>query len=283
MPSPEALRLSKHHGAGNDFLVMLDHDDVRPLTSAEVRVLCDRHRGLGADGVLRIMSGRDGAALTMDLRNADGSSAEMSGNGIRCAVQAAVDAGWVDPGPVTVATDGGLRLVDYRRQDRRGLGFARVDMGRVTLGTELPHDIAPDVEFARTVGMGNPHIVLFGGEPETDAVAMIGRRLEYSVEGRANVEFVWAGPDPDTLALRVWERGVGETLACGTGTCAAAAAAHSWGVVGTHVRVGNPGGVLEVELAGECVSLAGPTQKVADVSVDSTLLATLTETDGTRP
>jgi diaminopimelate epimerase len=282
MSSPETLHLTKHHGAGNDFLVMLDHDDARPLTSAQVRILCDRHRGLGADGVLRVMSGRDGAALTMDLRNADGGCAEMSGNGIRCAVQAAVDAGWVDPGPVTVATDGGLRLVEYRHQDRGGLGFARVDMGRVTLGAELPHDIAPDVKFARTVGMGNPHIVLFGGEPDTEGVATIGSRLEHSVESLANVEFVWPGPDPDTLALRVWERGVGETLACGTGTCAAVAAAHSWGVVGTHVRVSNPGGVLEVELAGECVSLAGPTQKVADVSLDGAVLAALTERDGTR-
>jgi diaminopimelate epimerase len=185
-----------------------------------------------------------------------------------------------------VATGGGLRLVEYRRQERSGLGFARVDMGPVTLGAELPRDIAPGVDFARTVDMGNPHIVLFGGEPGTDAVATIGLRLEYSVENRANVEFVWSGPDPDTLALRVWERGVGETLACGTGTCAAAAAAHSWGLVGTHVRVRNPGGVLEVELEGECASLAGPTQKVADVSLDGavlTALTALTDMDRTRP
>jgi diaminopimelate epimerase len=283
MPSTEILRLTKHNGAGNDFLVLLDADDVRPVSAAEVRLLCDRRRGVGADGVLRVMSGREGAMLTMDLRNADGSAAEMSGNGIRCAVQAAVDAGWVDPGPVSVSTDGGLRHVDYRIQERSGLGYGCVDMGRATLGPDLPIDIAPGVRFARTVDMGNPHIVLFGAPADDTVVATVGAHLEHSVPDRANVEFVWPGPGPDDLILRVWERGVGETLACGTGTCAAVAAAHSWGMVGTSVSVRNPGGVLEVELHGECVSLAGPTQKVADVCVDGAVLVALRDGDGTGP
>jgi len=276
MPETGELRLTKHQGAGNDFLVFLDADGRRPLTPAEVRVLCDRHRGLGADGVLRVMRGGADAALTMDLRNADGGPAEMSGNGIRCLVQAAVDGGWVVPGPVTVATPGGLRTVLYR-DDRPGLGFGSVDMGAATLGPELdvgelPEEVAPAVRFARTVGMGNPHIVLFGAPVDAATVATVGPPLEHSVTGRANVEFVWPATDSDTLTMRVWERGVGETLACGTGACAAVAAAHSWGLVGSVVLVHSPGGTLEVSLGTDGIVLAGPTQKVADIVVDDAVL-----------
>ncbi len=274
------LRLTKHHGAGNDFLVILDADDRRPLTSTEVRVLCDRRRGVGADGILRVMRGRAGSALTMDLHNADGSPAEMSGNGIRCLVQAAVDAGWVAPGPVPVATATGLRTVLYRPGDQPGLGFASVDMGRVTLGPELdagalPEEIAASVRFARTVDMGNPHIVLFGTPVDSTVVASVGAPLEHSVRGRANVEFVWPGTDFDTLTMRVWERGVGETLACGTGACAVAAAVHGWGLVGASVLVHSPGGTLQVDLDADRASLAGPTQMVAELRVDTGVLAEL--------
>jgi diaminopimelate epimerase len=283
------MRLTKHHGAGNDFLVILDPDDRRPLSAAGVRVLCDRHRGIGADGVLRVMNGRAGAVLSMELRNADGGAAEMSGNGIRCLVQAAVDARWVAPGPVSVATAGGIRTVVYRAGDRPGLGFASVDMGVATLGPDLDPDklldgqlppaLVSSVRFARTVDMGNPHIVLFGDEVDDDVVATIGPRLEHSLEARANVEFAWATADGDDLTLRVWERGVGETLACGTGACAVAAAAHSWGLVGSLVRVHNPGGTLEVEIQADGISLAGPTQKVADIVVDAATMSALASDD----
>ena len=278
------FRLTKHHGAGNDFLVILDPDDRRPLSASGVRVLCDRHRGIGADGVLRVMNGRGGAVLSMELRNADGSAAEMSGNGIRCLVQAAVDARWVAPGPVSVATAVGIRTVLYRSGDRPGLGFATVDMGEATLGPDLaagalPVELASRIRFARTVGVGNPHIVLFGDEVDEATVATVGPRLEHSVEGLANVEFVWSTTGSDTLTMRVWERGVGETLACGTGTCAVAAAAHSWGLVGPVVRVHNPGGTLAVELRADGVSLAGPTQKVADIVVDADTMSELARTD----
>ncbi len=217
----------------------------------------------------------------MDLRNADGGAAEMSGNGIRCLVQAAVDAGWVVPGPVSVATAGGRRTVIYRAGDRPGLGFASVDMGRPFLGPELepgalPEQIAPSTRFARTVGMGNPHIVLFGEPVDQATVAALGSPLEHSVPGRANVEFVWPGTDPDTLTMRVWERGVGETLACGTGACAVAAAAHAWGLVGPLVLVHSPGGTLQVALGSDDgISLAGPTQKVAEVAIDTAVLEEL--------
>ena len=275
MDAGGALRLTKHHGAGNDFLVLLDPDDRRPLSAKEARALCDRHRGIGADGVLRVVVGNAPAALSMDLRNADGGEAEMSGNGIRCLVQAAVDAGMVKAGTVTVQTLGGLRTVEYRSEALAELGYGRVDMGLAVLGAELGADASPGVRWGQHVDMGNPHVVLFGPPVGDDTVTRVGPRLGSSVTGGANVEFVWSGPGPGDLTLRVWERGVGETLACGTGACAAAMAAHAHGEAGTHVRVHNPGGILDVELGAEGIMLAGPTQKVGDVVVDEAVLARL--------
>jgi diaminopimelate epimerase len=120
--------------------------------------------------------------------------------------------------------------------------------------------------------MGNPHLVLLGPDPSQVDVAGLGLRLQDVHTGGINVEFVALGPGSDVLTLRVWERGVGETQACGTGSAAAAAAAHSWGLVGPVVDVHNPGGVLRVTLTPEGVWLSGPVHHVADVTVDRRLL-----------
>ncbi len=280
MDARGTLRLTKHHGAGNDFLVMLDPDDRRPLSALEVRALCERHRGVGADGVLRATSGHGPAALAMDLRNADGGVAEMSGNGIRCLVQAAVDGGMVRAGSVLVQTLGGLRSVEYRAGPEAGQGYGRVDMGRAVLGSDIGADELGDARWGQHVDMGNPHVVLFGPRSADDTVRSVGPRWARSVVGGANVEFVWPGPGAGELSVRVWERGVGETLACGTGACAVVAAAHAHGEAGTRVRVHNPGGPLDVELGEAGVFLAGPTQKVGDVTVDEAVLANMIDTTG---
>jgi diaminopimelate epimerase len=271
------LRLSKHHGAGNDFLVLVDPDDRRPLSASEARALCDRHRGVGADGVLRAVtpSGSPRVDLAMELRNADGSVAEMSGNGIRCFVQAAVGAGLVRPGRVAVATLAGVRTVDYRQGDEPGLAHAGVDMGQARLGAEVSVDDIPGARAARLVDMGNPHVVVLGEPVDSALVAGAGPRLSARYPEGANVEFVWPGPDAGALTMRVWERGVGETLACGTGACAIAAATEAWGVTGRDVRVLSPGGVLEVTLGDAGIVLAGPTRHVADVTVGESTLAAL--------
>ena len=270
------LRLTKHHGAGNDFLVVLDRDDTVVLSDDVVRLLCDRRRGIGADGVMRARAGSGAAALTMELRNADGSVAEMSGNGIRCLVQAAVEAGWVSPGVVAVATGAGLRHVEFVRHDACH-GRGRVDMGRAVLGDvlgpdDLPVEVRSGLRHARLVDMGNPHVVVIGAPVDDNAFAAAGPVLERSVPGRANVEFAWPAAGPDAFEMRVFERGVGETLACGTGSCAVAAAAHDRGLVGAVVRIDNPGGRLEVEIGADGIWLAGPTTKVADVTVDAAAL-----------
>jgi diaminopimelate epimerase len=260
------MHFTKHHGAGNDFLVTVDMEGRWPLEPAVVQDLCDRHLGVGADGVIRVLAGRHGAEVTMELRNADGLEAEMSGNGIRCLAQAAVHAGLVSPPAFSVATGAGVRTVEYRPGPRPDVAEASVDMGKAELGPDQTQEFGD--RKARQVDMGNPHLVLLGPDPSGVAVGELGPQLQAIHPGGINVEFVALGPGTDELTMRVFERGVGETLACGTGACAAAAAAHSWGLVGDVVTVHNPGGALRVVLGSNGISLAGPTRRVADVEVD---------------
>lgn len=266
-----SLSLTKHHGAGNDFLIVIDPDDRSPIGAPLVRSLCDRRFGVGADGVIRILAGRGGAAVSMELHNADGSNAEMSGNGIRCLAQAAVDAGLVIPPTFTVWTEAGVRTIEYRAGDGAGAAEASVDMGKAELGPDQEQPFAD--RRARQVDMGNPHLVLLGPDPAGVNVAELGTRLQGVHSGGINVEFIAVGPGPDQLTLRVWERGAGETLACGTGSAAAAAAARSWGLVGEVVDVHNPGGTLRVTLGTDGIRLSGPTRKIADIEVDLDVLS----------
>ena len=261
-----ALNLTKHHGLGNDFLVLLDLDERTPVDAALARALCDRHTGVGADGIMRVTPGTQGADVTMQLRNADGGEAELSGNGLRCLGQAVVDAGVV-PGPVvTVATAAGVRRLEVQPGELPRTATVSVDMGKAELGPDQPQDF-PD-RRARTVDMGNPHLVLVGPDPADIDVAGLGAGLERVHAGGVNVEFVMVGPGLDELTMRVWERGVGETLACGTGACAAAVAAHSWGLVGDRVTVLQRGGAAEVEIRPDGIVLRGPTQRVARIEVE---------------
>jgi len=184
----------------------------------------------------------------MELYNADGSRAEMSGNGIRCLAMAMVDAGLSGPRMV-VHTDAGNRQVTVDED-----GWASVDMGLAKID---PKDVG--LAF---VDMGNPHTVV---EVEDLAKLNVAKRAA-EWQGR-NVEFVVIGPGKDQLSLRVWERGVGETLACGTGACAAAAAAFVWGKVGKHVTVKQPGGSATVHLEAETIVLSGPADHIATVEV----------------
>ena len=269
------LTLTKHEACGNDFLVMVDLSDERPLDASEVRALCDRHRGIGADGVLRALRGPEGTDLTMELRNADGTVAEMSGNGIRCLVQAVVDEGLLGAGTVSVATLGGTRHVEYRADDRPGTGIARVDMGAPHLGAEFASGDVPAPWRGRAVDMGNPHLVLFGPPPRDEDLTSTGRRLAEQGTTGANVEFVWRQDRGDDVHMRVWERGVGETLSCGTGACAVVAALHDWGEVAAKAKVHSPGGTLLVEIGPSGAVLGGPTVRIGRVEIDEDILAGL--------
>lgn len=257
------MRLTKHHGLGNDFLVLLDLDGIHPVSPELAVALCDRHTGIGADGILRVTAGTGGADVTMRLLNADGSVAEMSGNGIRCLAQAVFQAGLAAPPTLRVATDAGFRTVTVLSREGPCTHRLSVEMGQAKVGEEQPEWVKGDVVRAVHVDVGNPHIVLhWGGAslPGRDELVAIGSRIDGSIPGGANVELIQ--PTTGGLDLVVYERGVGPTRACGTGACAAAAAAHEWELVGETSTVHMPGGPVDITL-GDPVLLTGEATSIA--------------------
>jgi diaminopimelate epimerase len=267
------LRLSKHEGAGNDFLVMVDLEDRCRLSDAEVQSLCDRRRGVGADGLIRILGGDGRADLTMELRNADGGPAETSGNGLRCLAQAAVEAGLVEPPRFSVGTGAGVATIEFEAVTAVA-ARATVDMGVVRLVG--PPGTDRDGRPLQRADTGNPHVVVRCEDPALVDLAVEASVLAAAEPAGANVEYIAAGPGEGEITMRVYERGVGETWACGSGSCAAAAAARSWGLVGDRVSVRNRGGTLEVALGrkdGDPVLLSGPVRRVATIEIDRSVLA----------
>jgi diaminopimelate epimerase len=263
------MRLTKHHGLGNDFLVLLDLDGSQPVSPEQAVALCDRRTGLGADGLLRATAGSQGAQVTMQLLNADGSSAEMSGNGIRCLAQAAFQAGVAEPPALTVATDAGVRTVRVVADIDPSTHRMSVDMGQAKVVGDEPEWVEGDVLVATRVDVGNPHVVLrWGGThlPDRDELVSIGSRIDGATPGGANVELVLPSARPGELDMVVYERGVGPTLACGTGACAVAAAAQEWGLTGPTVVVHQPGGPAEIAL-GEPTILTGDVTSIAAIDV----------------
>ncbi len=285
----DAVHLSKHHGLGNDFLVLVDVDRDTPVDAATARRLCDRRLGVGADGLIRVVPATsaaatgdagadraDGADVAMELRNADGSVAEMSGNGIRCLAQAVARHRGVDTLDLAVATLAGVRRVRVgpAPEDDPATAWVEVDMGPARPGPqgwEAALDVAVALR-ATTVDLGNPHLVLLVDDPAAVDLPTVGTAAQAGFAQGVNVELVAPVPGrPDVLDLVVWERGVGATSACGTGACAAAHAAHRWGLVGPRVQVAMPGGQVTVTL-GAGVQLAGPATFVADVVVARSLV-----------
>lgn len=249
-----ALRtLQKWHGAGNDFLVEVIENGTAPWWNAErARSVCSRATGVGADGLLVATLGSE---VSMILFNADGSEAEMSGNGIRClagAVRHATHAQW---DVLKVHTPAGLRTVSLEMDEYSGSGS--VDMGEVTFAETLEGAIG-------VAYVGNPHVVVRDEAAWSDAVREQLAASWSEQIGGANVEFVTVS-GPDHVSLRVIERGVGWTLACGTGSCAVAAVLHRDGLCGEDVVVENPGGALRVRLEGARATLGGPVQFIANV------------------
>ena len=271
--------LEKLHATGNDLLVWpaLDPGGPRPA-AATAAALCDRHTGVGADGLMVLGPGTDGADATMTLYNSDGSLAEMSGNGIRCLARVAVAAG-LGGDTLVVDTGGGRRTLELERDAAGAVAFATVDMGPVTFDPaavpvdapsafDLVVDLGGVTYRGDAAGMGNPHFVVIVDDVDAARVTQHGPHLETDPRfpRRTNVEFV--SPDgPRGLRMRVWERGVGETRSCGTGACAAAAVAHRRDLVGPRVTVHVPGGDLVVEV-GATLRLGGPVVHVGSVEVD---------------
>ncbi len=249
------------HGAGNDF-VILDPGEVEGVEdlNALARKVCNRHFGVGADGLL-IPAPSDGADLRMFYLNSDGSPSEMCGNGLRCLARYARDYEIVDGDALTVETGAGTKKVILFED-----GSSRVDMGPPTLGDDVE---MRDFLFSR-VSMGNPHAVAFlRSEDEVDALdlAGIGPAIEKDPtfpEG-TNVEFAYARSSGE-VRMRIWERGAGETLASGSGSCATAVAAIRRGLATSPVRLILDGGSVEISWAGvgEPVYMTGPAEYVCE-------------------
>lgn len=266
-----SLTLAKHHGLGNDFLIALDPLDVADDRLPHLaRELCDRRRGIGADGLL-IGTPAEGYTARMVLYNADGSRAEISGNGIRCLAHALWrrDRRLVDQ---LIATDAGDRQVTvYTGPDDTRVD-ASVDMGEVSSiaapsrWAELACDPLRPVAH---LSLGNPHSVVAVDDLDVVDLAALG-----SIVSDVNLEIVALGPEDDAITMRVHERGVGVTEACGSGACASAWAAVEWGLVSPQARdvvVHMAGGDATVRLhqpADGRVTLVGPSAFVGTVVVE---------------
>jgi diaminopimelate epimerase len=263
------LTLTKHHGLGNDFLVLFaDQGDL--LAPAELaQRLCHRTRGIGADGML-VGTTADGFDARMVLYNADGSRAEMSGNGIRCFAQAAATRRG-DLAPLTILTDAGPRRVELQPTQDPDTVLASVDMGEVTDLPEPAGWAAIGADPGRPIAhlsLGNPHTVV--GVDDVHAVDLLG--LGQQVPD-VNLEIVEPGPDRHAITMRVHERGAGITAACGTGAAAAAWAAARWGLVDRDIGelvVHMDGGSARVALHRPSpgrVTLTGPATFVASIEI----------------
>ncbi|MTD16543.1 diaminopimelate epimerase [Nakamurella sp. YIM 132087] len=255
------IAFTKGHGTENDFVLIPDPEDRLTLDEELVRSICDRRAGIGADGVIRVVPASgdavaDGARWFMDYRNADGSLAEMCGNGARVFARYLVHRGWEAPGAFEFGTRGGVRSAVVPEPGT--FGEVSIGMGPVTLGPESWTDLAGRHWSGRAVDVGNPHLACFvdgtaGDLGELDLTR--GPVFDPAVfPAGVNVEIVVpaaAGPDGvEGVRMRVHERGVGETRSCGTGTVAVAAArlaalGRTSGTVDVHV----PGGQVRVDLA----------------------------------
>jgi diaminopimelate epimerase len=266
------VQFSKGHGTENDFVVLPDPDAQLDLTPARVAALCDRRRGLGADGVLRVvrwaaLRGQDpgvpepepGVEWFMDYRNADGSVAEMCGNGIRVFARYLEHRGWLAGGETPIGTRAGVRGVRVTDDE------ISVDMGPATVGEVSAASVDGEVFPGVAVDVGNPHLACVTGVAidALDLTRPPGHDPALFPHG-VNVEFVSPVDEDGEVVMRVHERGVGETRSCGTGTVAAVAAAlrdsgRSTGTVAVHT----PGGRLRVTVGAGSSVLHGPAVLVA--------------------
>lgn len=268
------MRFVKLHGAGNDFLVVDAREFDRDWSKLSAAI-CHRYFGVGADGVLLIKNS-DVAPLRMVLYNADGSEAEMSGNGIRCFVKYAVDRGLarLTDGTLAVETLAGVLTTQVTLEHDR-VQAVRVGMGKprfapqeipVAIEAKPPIRDHPIVVGGRTIpvtciSMGNPHADTFIDTPVAEyPLEELGPLVEHHELFPRRVNFGVAHVlSPDRIEARVWERGCGETLACGTGVSAVFVAAHLAGLVGDSAVITQPGGDLAVQWDGEGeVFLSGP-------------------------
>lgn len=278
------LHFAKYHGIGNDFVLIDNRDSSEPKVSPEKAVqICDRNFGVGADGVIFVLPGFNGTDYTMRIFNSDGSEPEMCGNGVRCFAKFVSQLENLQGRQSFTIHTGAGRIVPEVLED----GNVKVDMGEPVLkASDVPTKLSPNKDFAvvkseinvdgvswnvTCVSMGNPHCVTFSSKETQNLfvdelkLAEIGPKFEHHemFPARTNTEFVQVLSNSH-LKMRVWERGAGETLACGTGACAIVVAAVLEGRAGRNCTVDLPGGPLQIEWKEEDnhVYMTGPAELV---------------------
>lgn len=265
--------MTKHHGLGNDFLITFV--EKVPDNAAELaQELCNRSTGVGADGL--IFGIDTGSMVTMRLFNSDGSSAEISGNGARCFLQAIAMRRNVASLEVELDTLAGIRAGSLEPTDDPSVAFASVDMGAVAIGDQPDGANFPDeieglgaVKDWSTGAVGNPHVVFHIDNPADVDLAVVGPKIEQHFPHGVNAHMV-SVKGTDEIDLFVWERGSGITQACGSGATVAAQRFHESGLVGEHVTVNMPGGSATVDVMTSdrpTAVLSGATTFVASVEV----------------
>ncbi len=271
------MRFTKMHGAGNDYVYINGFEEKVSHPEQLAIAVSDRHFGIGSDGLILILPS-DKADLRMQMFNADGSEAEMCGNGIRCVAKYAWDHGLVDRLEIKVETGAGVLSLQMFCDDKRQVDRVRVNMGQPRLcRADLPMGGDPEADAlgitleaggqtfeAWCLSMGNPHCVIFVDDCETFPVHKIGPLIDNHplFPRRTNVEFVSVLSN-SSLRQRTWERGAGETLACGTGASAVTVAAVLSGRTGRKINNQLSGGLLELEWADDdCIYLTGPATEV---------------------
>jgi len=287
------VELFKWHGLGNDYLIVKESALSHPLTPQAIALLCDRHRGVGADGILlhAMPTGVvPGVVARMRVLNPDGSEAEMCGNGVRMFARYLERQGLVGQGRALIETLAGPIEVEIRSD-----ALVRVDMGRAYFRSpnvavvgdgdvvDEPLDLPGGRYYFTFVDVGNPHCVIFVDEPSAVDLPKVGPLIEHHpfFPKRTNVEFVRV-EDGHTARMRVWERGVGETEACGTGATAVAAACVRRGVGTSPMVVRLPGGELVIEVGPDDqeptnyrVFMSGPAEEVFAATLSEELLRKL--------
>jgi diaminopimelate epimerase len=256
------MRVVKGHAYGNDFLCT-PLDGAAGDLPALARAMCHRHEGIGADGLILYTLRESGA--TMRLLNADGSAAELSGNGLRClAALVACDQGLGPGAVIEVDTAAGRRALDLFASDGRRFHF-RAAMGAPTGLREIDLTVAGERVRVSVLGMGNPQCIVLGPLPDADRFARLGPALATHPQfpHGTNVEFAQVEA-PDRVRILIWERGVGPTSSSGTGTSAAAVAAIAHGGAARSIEVIAPGGTQRVEWRDEGVFLTGWAELVLD-------------------
>ncbi|MDJ0634008.1 MAG: diaminopimelate epimerase [Xenococcaceae cyanobacterium MO_188.B29] len=255
------IEFSKYHGLGNDFILLDNRHSSEPLVTAEEAVkMCDRHFGIGADGVIFALPGQNGTDYTMRIYNSDGSEPEMCGNGIRCLAQFIADKTGKEQINKSFRIHTLAGIISPQLKEN---GQVRVDMGIPQLtAAEIPTTlcspddkvIAQPLEVAdkswtvTCVSMGNPHCITFVEDTDAIDLVQIGSKFEHHpvFPQRTNTEFIQIVKS-DYMKMRVWERGAGITLACGTGACASVVAGVLNGKCDRLCTVELPGGCLQIE------------------------------------